>query len=317
MRLRLQPGVSATVDADLHATGRPDASVLSGNVTVDHMNYAPQSDIGAILARAAPAVQQSSTPSPLDNMKLDIQVRTSSATSLMASGAQNLQADANLRVQGRASQPGVLGRITINEGKLVFFNSSYTVDSGTIAFYNPIRVEPMLDLSLETQTQGVNVTLHVTGPVDNMKLSYTSNPALPFQEIVGLLATGQRPTSDPTLLANQPPIPQQGFQQMGESAIVGQALADPIANRLQRVFGLSQLKIDPTFVSGSDLPQAQISLRQQVTSRMTLTYSTPVDDPTQQAVSGEFLLSRAWSATASYDQFGLFSIKLLYKRQIQ
>ena len=101
-------------------------------------------------------------------MKLDIQVRTSSATALQASVAQNLQADANLHIQGTATQPGVQGRISITEGRLVFFSSSYTVDTGTISFYNPMRIEPVLDLSLATQAKGVDVVLRVTGPVDNM-----------------------------------------------------------------------------------------------------------------------------------------------------
>ena len=151
-------------------------------------------------------------------MKLDIQVRTSAATALQASLAENLQADADLHIRGTASNPGVLGRVTITEGQLAFFGAKYKVNSGTIAFYNPVRVEPILDLSLETTAKGVDVVLRVTGPVDNMKLSYTSDPPLQFQEIVGLLAAGRAPTSDPTLLANQPSQPAQSFQQMGESA---------------------------------------------------------------------------------------------------
>ena len=57
------------------------------------------------------------------------------------------------------AHPGVLGRVLVTEGKLVFFGSTYTVNSGTIAFYNPVRIEPILDLSLETKTQGVDVVL--------------------------------------------------------------------------------------------------------------------------------------------------------------
>ena len=318
VRIRPQEGVSAMADADLRLSGRLDSSVVSGTAVVNQITYAPQSDIGAILSRAAPAVQSPATPSPLlDNMKLDVQVRTSSATRVRASVAQGLQLDANLHIQGTASQPGITGRITISEGKLVFLNSTYTVNTGTIAFYNVARIEPILDLSLQTQAQGVNVTLRVTGPIDNMKLSYTSDPPIQFQEIVGLLAAGQTPTSDATILANQPAPPAQSFAEMGESAVVGQALADPVANRLQRVFGLTQFKIDPTFANGQDLPQAQLSLQQQVTSRITLTYSTPLQGGGEEAVSGQYLISREWSATATRDQFGLFSIKLLFKKQLK
>jgi translocation and assembly module TamB len=318
VRIRLQPGVSASADADLHLSGRLDSSIASGTVTITQINYAPQSDIGAILSRAAPAVQSPDTPSALlDNMKLDVQVRTSSGTAVHASIAQSLQMDANLRIQGTASQPGVTGKISISEGKLVFLSSTYTVNSGSISFYNPVRIDPVLDLSLETQAQGVDVTLRVTGSIDNMKLSYTSNPPLQFQEVVGLLAAGQTPTSDPTLLANQPAQPPQSFQEMGESAVVGQALADPIASRLQRVFGLSQFKIDPTFANGQDLPQAQLSIQEQVTSRITLTYSTPVQAGGEQAVSGQYVITPIWSASATRDQFGLFSVKLTYKKQFK
>jgi translocation and assembly module TamB len=318
VRIRPQQGVSATANADLHLSGRLESSVLSGTAVINQVTYAPRSDLGAILSRAAPAVQSSPTPSLLlDNMKLDVQVRTSSSTSVRASVAQSLQVDANLRVQGTASQPGVTGRIAISEGKLVFLNSTYTVNTGTITFYNPIRIDPILDLSLETQAQGVDVTLRVTGPIDNMKLSYTSDPPIQFQEIVGLLAAGQTPTSDPNIIANQPAPPAQSFAEMGESTVVGQALADPVANQMQRVFGISQFKIDPTFANGQDLPQAQLSVQQQITSRITLNYSTPVQGGGEEAVSGQYLMSRQWSATATRDQFGLFSIKLMYKKQFK
>jgi translocation and assembly module TamB len=318
VRVRLQPGVSASADADIHLSGRLESSVATGTVNINQITYAPQSDIGAILSRAAPAVQTRPTPSViLDNMKLDVVVRTTSATSVRASVAQSLQMDANLHVQGAASLPGVTGRIAISQGKLVFMGTTYNVNLGTISFYNPLRIDPVLDLSLQTVARGVDVTLRVTGPIDNMNLSYTSNPPLQFQEVLGLLAAGQTPTSDPNVLANQPSQPQQSFQEMGESAIVGQALADPIANQLQRVFGISQIKIDPTFANGQDLPQAQFSVQQQVTSKITLTYSTPSQAGGEESVSGQYIISPRWSATATRDQFGLFSVKLMYKKQFK
>jgi translocation and assembly module TamB len=318
VRIRLQQGVSAVADANIQLTGGTKASVVSGTVTIDQVTYAPTSDFGSILSRSAPLVQSPTAPSPLlDNMKLDIQVRTSSSLAVQALLAQNLQADANLRIRGTASQPGVLGRVSITEGQLVFFSSTYSVNSGTISFYNPIRIEPVLNISLETQAKGVDVLLKVTGPIDNMKLSYTSDPALQFQEIVSLLASGKTPTSDPTILANQPSQPPQSLEQMGESALMSKALVDPMASRLQRVFGVSQLKIDPTLTTGSDLPQARLTLQQQVASNITFTYVTALNDPNSQTVRVEWAVNPQWSAMASRDQNGIVSIKVLYKKQFR
>jgi translocation and assembly module TamB len=211
----------------------------------------------------------------------------------------------------------MLGRVTFNEGQLVFFGSHYTVNTGTIGFFNPVRIEPVLELNLETQAKGVDVTLRVNGPIDNLTLSYTSDPPLQFQEIVSLLAVGTTPTSDPTLLANQPSIPPQSFQQMGESAILNKALADPVAGRLQRVFGVSQLKIDPTFTSGSELPQAQLTLQQRVASNIMFTYVTALNNANAQTIRVEMTLNPRWSAMATRDQNGILSINLLYKRQVR
>jgi translocation and assembly module TamB len=318
LRLRFQQGESAVADANINLNGTMQASTAAGTVMIKRITYAPQSDLGSMLTRAAPPVQSSSTPSPLlDNMKLDIQVRTSPSLAVQSSTAENVQANADLRVRGTPSQPSVLGRVSISEGQLVFFGSTYMVNTGTIYFYNPIRIEPVLDFSLETQAKGVDVVLKVTGPIDNLKLTYTSDPPLQFQEIVALLAAGTTPTSDPNILANQPSQPQQSFQQRGETALVSGALANPVANQLQRVFGVSQLKIDPTFSGGSVLPQARLTLQQRISNNITFTYITALNDPNTQIIRAEWAVNQQWSATATRDQNGIFSITLFYKKQFR
>jgi autotransporter translocation and assembly factor TamB len=318
VRVRPQSGFSVVADGDLRLTGTGDSSVLSGTATIQRITYAPQTDMGSLLTRAAPPVQSPTAPSPiLENMRVDIRIRTSNSLAVQTSLAESLEAQADLRIRGTMAQPGVLGRVTITEGKLAFFGTTYEVNSGTIGFYNPIRIEPVLDVTLTTKAKGVDVTLRVTGPIDNMKLSYTSDPPLQFQEIVSLLASGKTPTSDPTLLANQPSPPPQSFQQMGESALVSKAIADPMANRLQRVFGVSQLKIDPTFTSGSELPQAQLTLQQQVANNLTFTYVTALNNPNAQTIRVEWTFNPQWSALATRDQNGIFSVNFLYKRQLR
>src|SRR5207302_9559285 len=118
--------------------------------------------------------------------------------------AQKVQLVANLSVRGTAATLGVLGRINITQGELVFFGTKYTVNQGMINFYDPLRIEPVLNVDLETKVQGVDVILSVTGPADNMKLAYRSDPPLQFNEVVSLLATGKAPTNDPVLAAHAP-----------------------------------------------------------------------------------------------------------------
>jgi translocation and assembly module TamB len=230
--------------------------------------------------------------------------------------SQDLQADVDLRVRGSGAEPVAQGRIVVSEGKLVFFGTTYSVNRGTISFFNPLRIEPVLDISLSAQAQGVTVTLQVAGTLENMKLSYTSDPPLQFEEIVALLGSGRTPTSDPTLLANQPGS-SQGLQQAGEAAILGQAVANPVASQMQRVFGVTQLKIDPSFTTGSNVPTARLALQQRITNNLTFTYVSAIDQPNSTVIRMEWAFTPQWSAVATRDQNGIFSVNFFYKREFR
>ena len=317
VRVRYPQGTTVVANTNVTLTGTRQNSLLSGNVIIQRIGFAPQNDFGSMLSSAAPPVQSPSGEGPFDNMRLDVRIRTSPAVAVQASLAQNIQADADLRLRGTVAVPGMLGRINITSGNLVFFGTKYTVNQGAVSFFNPTKIQPILNVSLETVAKGVDVVLTVTGPIDNMKLTYTSDPPLQFQEIVSLLAAGRTPTSDPTLLANQPTPPAQSYQQMGESALVSQAIANPVSSRLQRVFGVNQLKIDPTFTSGSELPQARLTLQQQVASNLTFTYVTNLSNTNSQIIRIEWALNPQWSAIATRDENGRFGIDFFYKKQFR
>jgi len=206
--------------------------------------------------------------------------------------------------------------VTMNQGQFVFFGTKYKVNEGSVSFFNPNKIEPVLNLNLETSARGVQVTLAVTGPIQNMSLAYQSDPPLPFEEIVGLLAAGRVPTSDPVLVARQPAQPAQSFQQMGASAVMSTAVTNPVAGQLQRVFGVSQIKIDPTFTSGSELPQARLTLQQQVSTNLTFTYVTNLTRSNPQIIRIEWAIDPRWSAIASRQENGLVALDLFYKRRI-
>jgi translocation and assembly module TamB len=317
-RVRYPPGASIVVSADVALNGTGDHSLLSGNVIIDQLGFSPHSDFGSMLASgAAPAATPAAPIGPLAGMRLDVRIRTSNAATFSSPLAQNLQADADLRLRGTATDPGLIGRVNITSGDLVFFSNKYTVNQGTISFYDPFRINPVLNIDLETIAKGVDVTLNVSGPVDNMKLTYHSDPPLQFTEVVALLAAGRTPTSDPTIVANQPATPPQTFQEMGESALVGQAIANPVASQLQRVFGVSQLKIDPSFVSGSELPVARLTLQQQVAPNITFTYVTNLNQTNDQIIRVEWAIDPKWSAVAQRDETGLVGLDFFFKKKIR
>lgn len=312
-------GISITSNANITLIGNLKRSLLGGNVSIQRIAYAPTSDAGSLLSSFAssPPSTGGTGASPLmTNMRLDLQITTAPNLRVISSYSNRMDVLTNLTVRGTAANPGVLGRVVVTDGQLVFFGNTYTVNTGTIAFYNPNSIQPVLDFSLETLAQGVDVTISITGRMDDLKLSYRSDPPLSFEQIVELLATNTTP-ADPNIAAQQPPAPQQSFTQMGESAVLGSAVADPLASRVQRVFGLTQFKIDPSFSGSNGQPSARVTLQQKIASNITFTYINDVTQSNSEIVKVEWDLTPKFSAVGLRDFNGNVSIEFFYNFKVR
>ncbi|MFL6450330.1 MAG: translocation/assembly module TamB domain-containing protein [Bryobacteraceae bacterium] len=310
-------GISVTSDADISLIGNSRRSLVSGKVTIQRFAYGASSDAGSFLSVASTPPSVPSAPSPLlAGMRLDLRITTAPDLRVVTTYADRLSIEANLAVRGTAIAPGMLGRVTVTDGQLVFFGNQYTVNTGTVNFYNPNAIQPILNVSLETIAQNVNVVLGVSGPINNLQLSYRSDPPLTFSQIVQLLATNTTP-NDPTIAAHQPAAPQQSLSQMGQSAILGQAIANPLASRMQRVFGLSALKIDPSVAGSNGQPTAKVTLQEKIASNITFTYITDVTQTNSQIIRVEWAITPKFSAVGLRDFNGNVSVQMFYKFKVR
>jgi translocation and assembly module TamB len=309
--------VTSEANARLTLAGTVSRSLVSGNVTVLNVAIHSHSDVGSILTSAAtPPSANAASTGLLGGMRFDVRIRTSTSVQFRTSLTENLQADADLNLRGTPDHPGMIGRLVVHSGDVVFFGAKYSVDQGTISFYNANEINPVLNVDLETTVQGVDVSLSVSGPMSKLKLTYHSDPPLEFQQIVSLLASGKQPTTDPVLAAHQPPPQQQNIQQAGASAVLGTAIANPVSGRLQRLFGVSKLSIDPQIVGEtSNNPQATLTLQQQVTQDITFTYTQDVTQTNPSAIRIEWAISPQFSAVAQRDVFGEFALDFFYKKR--
>ena len=143
MRVRYPEGVSTVANADINLTGTADSSVLAGTVTILRTGFNPRSDFSSILASSAEPVRTPAAKTGLlANMHFDVQIETAPDISFQSALAQDLQAEANLRLRGTAANPALLGRVTITQGELIFFGTKFTINQGSVGFYNPTKIEP-------------------------------------------------------------------------------------------------------------------------------------------------------------------------------
>jgi translocation and assembly module TamB len=316
VRVRYPEGVSTTLDASIDLTGTSRRSLVSGTVTVLRSGVSPNVDFAGLLASSSrPMITPATQNELLRGMQFDVRVETSPNARFETMLTRDIQAEADLRLRGTPYRPVLLGRISINQGEINFLGNRYTINRGDVSFLNPVRLEPVVNLDLETRVRGIDVTLNFAGPLDRLTVTYRSDPPLQINEIIALLAVGRAPSSDPAVLARQSER-DQSWQQLGASTLVGQALATPV-ERLQRFFGVSRIKIDPKLTGLGNNPEAQLTLEQQVSKDITFTYVTSLAQEQQQLVRVEWSVSRRWSILAVREENGLFGIEFLYRKQFK
>jgi len=311
VRLRYPPGVSATADADLHFVGTSSASILNGEIIVKKLAMTPGFDFGAYLERSQ-ASAMPPTNRLLNRIRLDVHIATTPELQ-MQTASLRLSGDADLHLRGTAGKPVILGRADIIEGEVQFNGTKYRLERGDITFINPVTTTPVLDLQASTRVRDYDITLNLNGQIDRPNVTYRSEPPLPTSDIIGLLAFGQ--TSEESAQLNQS---QSAFNSETSSAILSAALNATVSNRVQKLFGVSRIKIDPqglnTETSSTQTGPA-VTIEQQVKNNLTLTYTTNVAQASQQIIQAEYNITRNVSIVGVRDQNGVVSIDVRIRQR--
>jgi translocation and assembly module TamB len=315
VRYRSPQGASITMDAVLDLTGTSKSSMVSGTVTVNKASFNPGTDIGSLLAQAARPVSTPATPNQyFQGLQFDIRIRSARNLEVQTSLARGLQGQADLRITGTPQRPVVLGNVSVNEGLIGFFGNRYTINRGEVHFDNALKIEPVVDLDLETRERGITVDIMLSGPLTKLNLSYRSDPPLKSEQIVALLTVGRTPSAPGELTSTQA-SGQTGLLANGSNALLQQAITAPGSGRLERLFGVSHIKIDPELSDITTVPQAHLSMEQQIQRDVTLTYTTNLARTQEQLIQIEWDLSRKWSVVAVRDENGFFGIDFQYRKR--
>jgi len=311
VRLRYPPGISSTANADLHFVGSSAGSTLSGDITVMKLAMTPGFDFGAYLDRS----QASALPPTnrlLNRIRLDVHIVTTPELQMQTSSVR-LSGDADLHLRGTAGKPVILGRADIIEGEVYFNGTKYSLERGDVTFINPVTTTPVLDLQATTRIRDYDVTLNLNGQIDRPNVTYRSEPPLPTSDIIGLLAFGQ--TTEESAQLNQS---QSAFNSETSSAILSAALNATVSNRVQKLFGVSRIKIDPQGLTTETSPTQTgpaVTIEQQVQNNLTLTYTTSVAQASQQIIQVEYNLTRNVSIVAVRDQNGVVSFDVRVRQR--
>jgi translocation and assembly module TamB len=315
-RFRYGGGVSVTLDSRLNWTGTSSSSLISGTASISRAVISANTEVGNLLAAmAVPPAAGADSSGILAGLHFDVHVQSAPNLELSTALGRDIEGDIDLRLRGTPERPVLLGSITADQGDVKVFGTKYTLNRGDISFTNPVKIDPVLNLDLQTQARGIIVDVTLTGTLSRLNVNYRSDPPLQPREIIALLTVGRTPT-----LAANVPSSQAANEitalQTNTTGVIGQALT-PSSSRLSKLFGVTNIKIDPLVQGITNTPQTRLTLEQQISRQITVTYITNLAQTSEQIFRVEWAFSPQYSVVAIRDDNGEFGIDIQYRRRFR
>ena len=308
IRIRYPQGVSSLADASLHLQGTQNSMLLSGDVLITRFAVSPDFDFATLAAQTSGVQAYAPPDAPSNHIRLDVHL-TSSPQLNFQNAVAKLAGNVDLRLHGTVASPSLLGRVSITEGTAVLAGNRYELQRGELAFTNPVRIEPTIDLNATAHVEDFDISLGLHGPIDHPTISYRSDPPLPEADVVALLALGRTQSQQRLYTA------QQQSQSATTDALLGGALNNAVSSRVQKLFGAGSVKVDPNYLGALGNSTSRIIVEEQLGRNVTLTYATNVNTTGQQLLQAEIAINRHVSLQLARDESGVFSVVLKATRR--
>ncbi len=311
VRVRNPEGLRTVVDGTLALHGTLEAPRLEGDMDVVSLSYDEGFEQFLELFEDGPGAAESETP--FEDMALAVHLEGNRNISVKNELA-SVEARLDLDIAGTFGDPTMTGRIEVGTGTLSFQGTRYRITRGSVDFVDPVRVEPIVDIQAETELRDYRIILGINGRRDDMRLEMRSDPPLPQLEIVSLIAGGR---TREELAENQSgglvPTSEQLFRS-GAATI----LTDLLQSRVGSRFGLlNRFRIDPFLVGAENDRAARVTISEQITRDLTITYSQDLSSSRQQIILIEYFLNSNTSFIASRDETGAVGLDIKLRKRFQ
>ena len=189
--------LTARADGDVKVTGPFAAATVSGNVALTNSRILKNIDLIPIGLPGRPAPQPPakrpeffSLPGPpFRDWKFDVAIKTKDPVLIRGNLATG-EATTDLKLTGTGLKPGLQGVVHMEGVEATLPFSRLDVSRGSLTFNPNDSTNPTIDLQGTSVIRDYTVRVYVYGTLLSPQAIFTSEPPLPQEEIISLIATG-------------------------------------------------------------------------------------------------------------------------------
>jgi autotransporter translocation and assembly factor TamB len=189
--------LTARADGDVKVTGPLAAATVSGTVALTNTRFLKNIDLIPIGLPGRPAPQPPaerpeffSLPGPpFRDWKFDVAIKTKDPVLIRGNLATG-EATTDLKLTGTGLKPGLQGMVHMEGVEATLPFSRLNVSRGSLTFNPNDSTNPTIDLQGTSVIRDYTVRVYVYGTLLSPQAIFTSEPPLPQEEIISLIATG-------------------------------------------------------------------------------------------------------------------------------
>ena len=186
---------TGVLDGALRASGTMQSSLIDGKLTLGPLNVQLP---GAQNEAGIPQVEtirindrkngSETSPSVLRlNITLDAPGRI-----FVRGRGLDAEFEGNLAITGQANDPFINGSFEARRGKFALLDRTLDLKKAVMRFEGKVPPSPYLDISAESKVQSTTITVNLAGQAIKPKLTLSSQPSLPQDEVLALLLFGRQ-----------------------------------------------------------------------------------------------------------------------------
>jgi translocation and assembly module TamB len=320
VRYAMSEGLDATFGARARlAWARGERlPLVSGEVSVARLSYARGMELRGLLGEVAARATQGlfrrertevrQYDPEQDSVQIDLRVTQGEPFRI-----QNNLVDAEVRIRsderpfrivGTDQRYGLQGTMTLLRGRVFFQNNEFDVRRGVIRFDDSTRIDPHVDVEAVTEIRRASdlsapswrVILTLTGPSDNLRLRTLSEPALPEQDILMLLAFGMTSGELQQL--------QQGTDLAGAAALEAISAITGVDREVRRAIPLiDDFRVTTGYSARTGRSEPRISVGRRIADRVRLSATTGLSESREVRAALEVQLDDNQRIGISYDNY--------------
>jgi len=279
---------------------------LGGNIDPGKIRYTRNFHLASIIpwTRRTKKVK-TELPSLLARTRMEIKIAGADEV-WIDNNLAHLRSASDLSISGFLADPGISGRLVLEEGYILYLDRKFQVGEGVGFFSDPAEINPDIIFRAftnvttyqQTKSTEYRITLEITGNAKDPIIKLISDPPLQRTDIVSLLTLGATRSH---LTGDTGNVLKDRGKILASQQITGYA-----GRKLEKALGL-----DNVTVTGKIL-NPELIMAKKVSEGVTVTYQTTVGHLNEQRINLNWELSRRWVVEGSTSRRGDSSLSLTY-----